>query len=231
MPRLPQEASPVSWLAMPGWSVVYAGTDCVTPVHRTMTVRVDAPVINPMAELLRSSGSFDEWDRKEGTPGPMGVTWVPTWAPGISRSTPGALPASRCCSTAHEDPVHPIFEVPPGPARQQIRAESGTAGLPPIAPPARLITPIASRAATIPPKGYRFDPQKILLDPFAPAVYFPPDYNRIAAGLPGPNDGRAPLGVLPADRRPIQRLVERPTRAQPRSDRVRTARQGIHRAG
>ena len=48
-----------------------------------------------------------------------------------------------------------------------------------------------------PAAGYRFDPVKILLDPFAPAVYFPPDYDRIAAGLPGPNDGRAPLGVLP----------------------------------
>ena len=30
------------------------------------------------AEALRSGGSFDEWDRKEGTPGPMGVTWVPS---------------------------------------------------------------------------------------------------------------------------------------------------------
>src|SRR5215471_6070909 len=31
-----------------------------------------------MGELLRSSGSFDAWDRKEGTTGPMGVTWVPS---------------------------------------------------------------------------------------------------------------------------------------------------------
>src|SRR5579864_7871377 len=53
--------------------------NCVTPVHRTMTVRICAG-INRMAELLRSSGSFDEWDRKEGTPGPMGATWVPSLA-------------------------------------------------------------------------------------------------------------------------------------------------------
>ena len=31
-----------------------------------------------MAESLRSSASFDEWDRREGTPGPMGVTWIPS---------------------------------------------------------------------------------------------------------------------------------------------------------
>ena len=31
-----------------------------------------------MAELRRSTASFDEWDRKEGTPGPMGVIWVPS---------------------------------------------------------------------------------------------------------------------------------------------------------
>lgn len=48
-----------------------------------------------------------------------------------------------------------------------------------------------------PSAGYRFDSDKILLDPFAPAVYFPPDYDRLAATQPGPNDGRAPLGVLP----------------------------------
>jgi glycogen operon protein len=65
-----------------------------------------------------------------------------------------------------------------------------------------------------PAAGYRFDPEKVLLDPFAPAVHFPPDYNRIAAGLPGRNDGRAPLGVLP--RAEVSRAngteVERPPR-------------------
>lgn len=48
-----------------------------------------------------------------------------------------------------------------------------------------------------PDAGYRFDSDKILLDPFAPSVFFPPDYNRLAACRPGPNDGQAPLGVLP----------------------------------
>jgi glycogen operon protein len=44
---------------------------------------------------------------------------------------------------------------------------------------------------------HRFDPQKILLDPFAEDVFFPPDFSRGAAKKPGANDGCAVLGVLP----------------------------------
>jgi isoamylase len=45
-----------------------------------------------------------------------------------------------------------------------------------------------------------FDPQKILLDPYAQAVFFPPNHSRGAAARPGSNAGRAPLGVMPAVR-------------------------------
>ena len=47
-----------------------------------------------------------------------------------------------------------------------------------------------------PAGGQRFDPDKILLDPYARAVFFPPTFSRDAAMRPGPNAGRAPLGVL-----------------------------------
>jgi glycogen operon protein len=49
------------------------------------------------------------------------------------------------------------------------------------------------------PRGllHRFDPRKVLLDPFAREVFFPPEYSRASAMQPGANDGRAPLGVLP----------------------------------
>jgi isoamylase len=43
----------------------------------------------------------------------------------------------------------------------------------------------------------RFDPQKILLDPYAQAVFFPPGFSREVCSKPGPTDGRAPLGRLP----------------------------------
>ena len=48
-----------------------------------------------------------------------------------------------------------------------------------------------------PAAGHRFDGEKILFDPYASELFFPPDFSRIAAMLPGPNDGKAVLGVLP----------------------------------
>ena len=47
-----------------------------------------------------------------------------------------------------------------------------------------------------PGAGHRFDDQKILLDPYARSVYFPPQFSREIARMAGSNAGRAPLGVL-----------------------------------
>ena len=43
---------------------------------------------------------------------------------------------------------------------------------------------------------YRFYPEKVLLDPYARSVVFPPEFDRNRAIGPGPNAGKAPLGVL-----------------------------------
>ena len=43
---------------------------------------------------------------------------------------------------------------------------------------------------------HHFDPQKILLDPYARAVFFPPSFDRQAAIGSGSNVGQAPLGLL-----------------------------------
>jgi isoamylase len=45
--------------------------------------------------------------------------------------------------------------------------------------------------------GHRFDPDKVLLDPYARGVSFPEGFSREAASRPGPNAGKAPLGVIP----------------------------------
>jgi len=50
------------------------------------------------------------------------------------------------------------------------------------------------------PHVHSFDPQKILLDPYASAVFFPPGFDRELAKQEGSNAGRAPLGVLTAHR-------------------------------
>src|SRR5579864_9081439 len=44
---------------------------------------------------------------------------------------------------------------------------------------------------------HSFDPQKILLDPYATCVFFPPDFDRKLAMREGSNAGKAPLGLLP----------------------------------
>ncbi len=43
-----------------------------------------------------------------------------------------------------------------------------------------------------------FDPDKILLDPYAREVFFPPGFDPVAACQPGSNAGKAPLGYIPA---------------------------------
>src|SRR5277367_3927355 len=62
-----------------------------------------------MAESLRSTASFDEWDREEGTPGPMGVTWVPTL-----KAWNFALYSRRATGVtlllySANDPIHPVL--------------------------------------------------------------------------------------------------------------------------
>jgi isoamylase len=42
-----------------------------------------------------------------------------------------------------------------------------------------------------------FDYEKLLLDPYAKGVFFPPAFDRKRAMAPGPNAGESPLGILP----------------------------------
>ena len=51
--------------------------------------------------------------------------------------------------------------------------------------------------------GHRFNPRKILLDPYARAVVFPDDFRRGAASGSGSTAGCAPLGALGLDRVPF----------------------------
>jgi glycogen operon protein len=46
---------------------------------------------------------------------------------------------------------------------------------------------------------HAFDRDKVLVDPYARSVYFPPTLDRLAAARPGSNAGKAPLGVIRAD--------------------------------
>ncbi len=50
---------------------------------------------------------------------------------------------------------------------------------------------------------HTFDGDKILLDPYAKSVFFPPNFDRLASTQPGSNAGKAPLGVLTGDSEPF----------------------------
>src|SRR5208283_4150567 len=50
------------------------------------------------------------------------------------------------------------------------------------------------------PQLHSFDPQKVLLDPYAKCIFFPPGFDRELAMREGSNAGRAPLGVLSGHR-------------------------------
>ncbi len=50
------------------------------------------------------------------------------------------------------------------------------------------------------PQLFSFDPQKVLLDPYAKCIFFPPGFDRELAAREGSNAGKAPLGVLAAHR-------------------------------
>jgi glycogen operon protein len=50
---------------------------------------------------------------------------------------------------------------------------------------------------------HAFDPQKVLLDPYASSVFFPPGFDRSAACRGGSNAGKAPLGLLTGAAQPF----------------------------
>jgi glycogen operon protein len=64
-----------------------------------------------------------------------------------------------------------------------------------------------------PERGHRFDRHKVLLDPYATQVWFPPEHSRRLARLHGAqNLGQAPLAVLPS---PEPHPVPRPLATRP----------------
>ena len=61
------------------------------------------------------------------------------------------------------------------------------------------------------PQLHSFDPQKVLLDPYAKCIFFPPGFDRELAMREGPNAGHAALGVLTGHRKRFDWTGDRPT--------------------
>jgi len=146
--------------------------------------------------------SIDAWEKRYGAPSPLGVTLVEEYqAYNFALYSRDASDVTVLLYNDH-DFVNPVYQF----RFDYLVNKTGRVWhcWVPLAqaPDAkyyayRIDGPRVSRA------GQRFDAQKILLDPFARSVFFPPDFSRAVCTQPGPTDGRAPLGKLPTTPAPF----------------------------
>ncbi len=159
----------------------YACPHCLTPV----TAAAEPP---PLVEPV--------WESVEGTPHPLGVSWV------VHQQAWNFALYSRHATDVRlllfsDDPTSPAFSTDLNP----LRNKSGPVWHCRVArascPEAKFFGWQVDGPA---PQGryewHAFDPEKLLLDPCARGVFFPRDFNREAAREPGSNLGQAPLGLL-----------------------------------
>jgi isoamylase len=143
--------------------------------------------------------SIDAWEERYGAPSPLGATRVEDfWAYNFALYSRDATDVTLLLYNEH-DFVNPIYEY-----RFDYRVNK-TGRVWHCWVPFDLAGDAKYYAYHIdgphtPEHGLRFDPAKILLDPFAREVFFPPHYDRAACTQPGSTAGRAPLGVLPSER-------------------------------
>ncbi|HEX5368655.1 MAG TPA: isoamylase [Dehalococcoidia bacterium] len=138
-----------------------------------------------------------EWTRVEGAPAPLGATWVEEeQAYNFALYSRHATGVTLLCYTI-DDPVTPVFTyrfdhfVNKTARTWHCRVKAAALGN------ATLYAYKVEGPGDV-NGGHRFDPAKVLLDPYARRVFFPPAYSRDACCDDGPTDGKAPLGVLPA---------------------------------
>jgi isoamylase len=154
--------------------------------------------------------SADEWQQRQGAPSPLGVTWIESeQAYNFAIYSKNAT-AVNLLLYAEQDLVNPLQQVPfafPDNKtgriwHHRISAQAiGTAKY----------YAYRVNGPAVPLQGDRFDPEKILLDPYARGVFFPPAYSRDAAINAGSDAGRAPLGLLP-DRASVPNDIGDPPR-------------------
>ncbi|HXJ57545.1 MAG TPA: isoamylase [Verrucomicrobiae bacterium] len=134
--------------------------------------------------------------RSAGRPWPLGVEWVPAdEAFNFALYSRHAVGLTLLCYQ-EQDPLTPVLEF-----RFEHPAHK-TGSIWHCRIPAGELRGATLYAYRVegpqePERGHRFDPGKVLLDPYAPSVFFPPNYSRPACAGPGRTDGRAPLGRLP----------------------------------
>jgi isoamylase len=145
-----------------------------------------------------ASANRPTWTQAEGSPLPLGVTWIEE-----ERALNFAIHAEHAESVtlllySSTDFVNPLLTF----RFDFLRNKSGRIWhcRIPIAKIGEAHYYAYSVSGETAPQLHSFDPQKILVDPYAKCIFFPPGFDRDLAMREGPNAGRAPLGALTGHR-------------------------------
>ncbi|MCA9088013.1 MAG: glycogen-debranching protein [Planctomycetaceae bacterium] len=137
------------------------------------------------------------WSTEDGEPSPLGVTWLPAeQAYNFALYSRHATRVELLFFRASE------FESPAAVYRHdQIRNKSGAVWHCRVPACNTGDSQYYTYRVFGPAEGMKvvhsaFDSEKLLLDPYAHSVFFPPDFDREAARRPGSNIGRAALALL-----------------------------------
>lgn len=138
---------------------------------------------------------INPWAAAHGSPSPLGVSWIEE-----EQAYNFALFSAHATGVtlllySENDLIYPVYEQ----ALDYLTHRSG--GIWHVRVPASAVREAAYYAYRVegpfsPEQGQRFDPDKILMDPYGKSVYFPPDFTRQALIGPGSNAGKTPLGLV-----------------------------------
>lgn len=144
--------------------------------------------------------STHHWFAREGSPSPLGVTWVEDEAAYNFALYSKYATSVTLLLFAEVDLEAPTYEY----KLDHLANKSGRiwhCRLRRAAIPEARYYGYQIVGPNQPELGHRFDLRKILLDPYAKCVCFPSRFSRIAACSSGPNGGRAPLGLIATEPR------------------------------
>jgi glycogen operon protein len=137
-----------------------------------------------------------DWYRVEGTTYPAGVVWIDAEQAYNFTLYSRQATAVTLLLYGGEDLFNPVVRV----ALNYLKNKSGRiwhCRLPQSQAGSARYYAYSIEGPCPPQPGDRFDSQKVLLDPYAHTLFFPPGFSRGAACGSGSNAGKAPLALLP----------------------------------
>jgi isoamylase len=140
---------------------------------------------------------LDAWSRVQGSPTPLGATWIDSvkaWNFTLYSTDATSVTLLLYGSADFVNPIR-TYELDPA-VNKTVRVWHVLVSAADAAGAAYYAFKVGGPYN--PSAGQLFDSNKVLLDPYARGIFLPPDFSRVAACSPGANDGKAALGILPA---------------------------------